>query len=299
MRGGRARMNKNYCWVAQIDVFTKTPGKGNSAGVVLEADKLTSQEMQAIAFKAGFSETVFVQKSQVADLTLRYFMPEKETPLCGHGTIGAIWYYLESRPVDQLLTIETKAGILEVAYESASGTVSMRQQEAKFIPYDGESERLCQQLGIEVADLWPGKPIVYGYTGVWTLLVPVKEPKILAQMVADNQQFPKLLPAYPEASIHPFAPSHKSDLRYEARHFSGVKAGVLEDAVTGTASGVIGAYDLHYCSTRSFKERFTIGQGHALDRFGKVEVSAWYQGVAIQVAIKGTACEARQFSLSF
>lgn len=292
-------MNKNYCWVAQIDVFTNTPGKGNSAGVVLEADKLTSQEMQDIAFKTGFSETVFVQKSQVADLKLRYFMPEKETPLCGHGTIGAIWYYLESQPINQTLTIETTSGILEVRYESASGTVSMRQPEAKFVPYDGESEYLCQQLGLEPEDLLPDKPIVYGYTGVWTLLVPVKEPKLLAKMIADNQQFPELLAAYPEASIHPFAPSQQSGLRYEARHFSGAKAGVLEDAVTGTASGAMAAYDLHYCSTRSFKETFTIGQGRALDRFGKIEVSAWYQGVAIQIAIKGTACEARQFSISF
>lgn len=72
------------------DVFTSTPGSGNPAGVVLDADQLTELEMQRIARMNGFTETTFVLASDQADYRMRYFAPEREMDLCGHGTIAAL-----------------------------------------------------------------------------------------------------------------------------------------------------------------------------------------------------------------
>lgn len=57
--------------VYYYDAFSKTPNKGNPAGVVFCGDELTVEEMLEIAFKVGFNETAFPVKSEVADLNAK------------------------------------------------------------------------------------------------------------------------------------------------------------------------------------------------------------------------------------
>ncbi len=73
-----------------VDAFTTKPNTGNRAGVVLDADHLTAQEMQDIAAFAGYSETAFVlsPKDQSHDIHVRYFTTTHEVPICGHATIA-------------------------------------------------------------------------------------------------------------------------------------------------------------------------------------------------------------------
>ena len=61
--------------VFHYDAFTNKPNMGNPAGIVLDADGLTEEEMQRIAEKVGFNETSFVLSSEVADIIMRYFTP--------------------------------------------------------------------------------------------------------------------------------------------------------------------------------------------------------------------------------
>lgn len=50
--------------VLKYEAFTSSPGKGNPAGVVLQGDDYTEDEMQIIAERAGYSETSFIRKSE-------------------------------------------------------------------------------------------------------------------------------------------------------------------------------------------------------------------------------------------
>ncbi len=50
--------------VHQIDSFTKEKFKGNPAGVVLNAEHLTDEEMQLIARELNNSETAFIKGSE-------------------------------------------------------------------------------------------------------------------------------------------------------------------------------------------------------------------------------------------
>lgn len=77
--------------VYHYDAFSNVPYKGNPAGVVVEADSFSDKEMQSIAYSVGFNETVFVMKSNKADLGLRYFTPGHEINLCGHATIASLF----------------------------------------------------------------------------------------------------------------------------------------------------------------------------------------------------------------
>ena len=46
--------------ILHYDAFTEQPDKGNPAGIVLEGEKYTEEEMQKIAKDVGFNETAFV-----------------------------------------------------------------------------------------------------------------------------------------------------------------------------------------------------------------------------------------------
>ena len=83
--------------VFHYDAFTNKPNMGNPAGIVLDADGLTEEEMQRIAEKVGFNETTFVLSSEVGDIRMRYFTPGFEMDLCGHGTVGTIFALREKR----------------------------------------------------------------------------------------------------------------------------------------------------------------------------------------------------------
>ena len=65
--------------VTTLNAFARTPGSGNPAGVMLDADRLDESSMQEIAAQAGLSETAFVQKSVAADFKIRFFTPAAAT----------------------------------------------------------------------------------------------------------------------------------------------------------------------------------------------------------------------------
>ena len=75
----------------QVDVFSAVPFRGNPVAVVLDADGLTGEQMQAIANWTNLSETTFVctPSTAGADYRLRIFTPKSELRFAGHPTIGS------------------------------------------------------------------------------------------------------------------------------------------------------------------------------------------------------------------
>ncbi|CAN5686746.1 hypothetical protein BH18ACT7_BH18ACT7_04510 [soil metagenome] len=72
-----------------VDVFTDRPFAGNPLAVVLDADDLSGEQLQALAREFNLSETAFPLPSQVADYRLRSFTPTAELPFAGHPSIGS------------------------------------------------------------------------------------------------------------------------------------------------------------------------------------------------------------------
>ncbi len=61
--------------VYKVKAFAKTPEGGNFAGVMFNADLLTTEEKKQIAKEINFSETAFIQKSKNADFKIEFFTP--------------------------------------------------------------------------------------------------------------------------------------------------------------------------------------------------------------------------------
>jgi PhzF family phenazine biosynthesis protein len=116
----------------EVNAFTANDENGNPAGVVLHADDLREQQMQAIATQAGFAETAFVSMSKSATRELRFFTRTNEVDLCGHATIASwsLMHQKEESPAGEY-TQHTKAGLLGVTIMQ-SGLVFMEQNPATF-----------------------------------------------------------------------------------------------------------------------------------------------------------------------
>ncbi|EJR35860.1 MULTISPECIES: PhzF family phenazine biosynthesis protein [Bacillus] len=293
--------------VFHYDAFTNKPNMGNPAGIVLEADGLTEEDMQRIAEKVGFNETSFVLSSEVADIRMRYFTPGFEMDLCGHGTVGTIYALRERGLLEEKtnLTIETKAGILPIqigANENGETFIKMRQAAPQFKDFAGSKEELAHSIGLEVTDLDASVPIVYGSTGNWTVIVPIKNLDACERMKPKNEAFPSVLKEIPKASIHPVClETYDEQVQMHGRHFSSPYSGMIEDPVTGTASGVMGAYYATYLEKDFDRElELIVEQGQEINKDGRVTVYVTkdVENDNLQIDIAGTAVYVKEFEIS-
>lgn len=290
--------------VHHYDAFSSTPGQGNPAGVVLDADSLSESDMQAIARKVGFNETVFVLKLEAADLRLKYFTPGHEINLCGHATMAAL-YCLKCKGLlkdEQTTYVDTNVGILPIHFDNHEGTLSieMKQDNPQFKPFQGNVERLAESIGLTADEFDLSLPIVYGSTGAWTLLIPIKRLSSFQQMKPNNPMFPELLLENPKASLHPFCMETSSNEAFmHARHFSSPYSGTVEDPVTGTASGVMGAYYLTYMKPGLDQAEFVVEQGHEIQKDGRVFVKAVKRDETIDIHITGTAVFVNEMQITW
>lgn len=110
-----------------VDVFTAHAYAGNPLAVVLEADDLTTEQMQTIALEFNLSETVFPVEPTTSDAhyRLRIFTPGSELPFAGHPSVGAAWVMRSlGRIVDGEIVQECGAGLLPLVIDGDSVTLT-------------------------------------------------------------------------------------------------------------------------------------------------------------------------------
>ncbi|WP_145047619.1 PhzF family phenazine biosynthesis isomerase [Paenibacillus xylanexedens] len=291
--------------VLHYDAFSSEPNMGNPAGVVLDADHLSEKEMQSIARSVGFNETAFVLRSRQADYKLRYFTPGHEINLCGHATMASM-YCLKTRghieASQNAVTIETNVGILPITFDYINNElmVTMKQDHPQFVPFQGSVKKLAESLGLLEEEIDPTMPIVYGSTGTWTLLVPIRNLESFSRMKSNNDMFPEILVENPRSSVHPFGlVTVKQEALMHARHFSSPYSGTIEDAITGTASGVMGAYYLTYLDQEASNIEFIVEQGTEVHKDGQVLVDVSRRQEGIDVYISGTGVYVREIHVEY
>jgi len=130
---------------------------------------------------------------------------------------------------------------------------------------------------------------VYGNTGLWTLLVPVRSLAAVRRMRPATAHFPSVLGQMPRASVHPFClETLDPSCHIHGRHFSSPYSGTVEDPVTGTASGAMGAYYARYVAPAAY-HRLRVEQGQEVGRDGRVEVEVRADGDSHRPRVGGAA----------
>ncbi len=105
----------------QVDSFTNQAFKGNPAGVVILDKELSDSILQSIAKEINLSETAFVVDNG-KELNIRWFTPETEVKLCGHGTLAASQVLFKEKAISEC-KFKSKSGDLYARY--LDGEVSL------------------------------------------------------------------------------------------------------------------------------------------------------------------------------
>ncbi|MEX5741510.1 PhzF family isomerase [Acinetobacter baumannii] len=279
-----------------VDAFTTQPNTGNRAGVVLDADYLTTQEMQDIAAFAGYSETAFVlsPKHQSHDIHVRYFTPTHEVQICGHATIAT--HFLRAttdHQSDYPLIAKTGAGHLPVSIFGSPEAllVKMTQGRVEFLPPFNASQRseLASALGVSESD-FADLPIQVVTTGHSKVMVPMLSRSTLDGLTPNNE---KLKAISAEIGCNGFFPFVLEGSRQEPITYGRMFApaiGINEDPVTGNANGPAGAYLVHHDLIECDQKVSYWGyQGFAIEKPGRVLVTVEKTDSILHVNIAGQA----------
>lgn len=285
--------------VYQIDSFTKEKFKGNPAGVVVNADGLSENQMQQIARELNNSETSFLfsPDDKNCDGVIRYFTPKTEVPTCGHATIAAMYAKaLEDNLDSCTLRIKTKIGILpfQIIKECGDYKIIMTQGQFELSPtLDSETtKKLISALGLVKSDLNNKCPIQIASTGHSKVMIGIKDRKKLNDLCPNLDDLTRLSKLINCNGYFVFTfDSDMPEILSYGRMFAPA-IGINEDPVTGNANGSLGGY-LIQNNILDFKSdvfEFNSRQGEALDRLGVVNVKVSItDGLPSMIQIKGEA----------
>jgi PhzF family phenazine biosynthesis protein len=104
--------------IATVFVNRELGFKGNPAGVVETANLLTVADMQQIAAVIGEPATSFLSPTYLPETyQIRWFAPDAEIGLCGHGAAAAAAYLGQKYPDIDTFTLQYGSGEMQIRYE--------------------------------------------------------------------------------------------------------------------------------------------------------------------------------------
>lgn len=257
--------------VILVKAFTKNSNQGNPAGIILNADELTAEEMRTITEKTGFSECAFLQKSDSADFKIRFFTSKQEVDLCGHATIACLSIIKDFKNKSDLNTIQfnfqTNVGILPVWYHQ-DGFIEMEQADPIFIDFKINKHDIAKLLSINESEIIYDPQIIS--TGSPKLIIGVNSLETLYKIKPDLEGIKNYCKISGARGFYVFTNETLENSDFHARQFNPL-AGIDEDPVTGVAAGALGVYIKHHKIL--FKNLLIIEQGAILNKFGKIFVN--------------------------
>jgi trans-2,3-dihydro-3-hydroxyanthranilate isomerase len=276
-----------------LDVFTNKAFAGNPLAVVTDGDGLSQDRMQAIAREMNLSETVFVQRPthNSALARLRIFTTEEELPLAGHPVIGT-WFLLALLGVvpgqegSVHVTQEVGAGLLpvEIVFENGRpARVTMTQKPARFFPARLPLKKLTAALGLRPADIHRGLPLEYVSTGIFNLMVPLKDRATLKRIRTDIHALADLI-ADRGALAYCFALGKAGEVFARGM----MPWALYEDPATGSAAGSLGAYLVKHGKCRP-GDTLHIHQGVEMGRPSDIYVAVSSERGKLTPRVGGTA----------
>jgi trans-2,3-dihydro-3-hydroxyanthranilate isomerase len=276
-----------------LDVFTTTRFEGNPLAVITDGDGLSNDEMQAIAREMNLSETVFVQKptDDRALARLRIFTTQQELKLAGHPVVGT-WFLLAELGVVPAqeggvhVMQQTGAGILPVEIRFKDGRpqrVTMTQLEAKFRPAKIRKKALAAALGLTMKDFHSQLQPEYVSTGIFNLMVPLKNRASLAKISMNVAELCKVL-GKNGTMAYCFVLAENG-----RAHCRGMLPwGLYEDPATGSSAGSLGAYLVKHGELTS-GHTLQLLQGAEMGRPSHIQVEVSQSGKKLVPRVSGAA----------
>jgi trans-2,3-dihydro-3-hydroxyanthranilate isomerase len=259
-----------------LDVFTETALAGNPLAVVLDAEGLDDERMQAVAAEFNLSETVFVfePRNPINSARVRIFTPRRELPFAGHPTVGTAALIAFRRAGDLLaaqdlrVVLEEPVGDVVCVARRRKGQALAAYFELPKLPEPLRADpppvaEIAAGLGLEREDIGFGghRPSLFT-AGAPYLFVPIRS------LDAIGRAEPAIMPWATKDGPATFVYTRETERKgsaYHARMFASAW-GVAEDPATGGAAaafaGVVQAFD----RPADGEHMLTIEQGFEMGR---------------------------------
>ncbi|WP_299354977.1 PhzF family phenazine biosynthesis protein [uncultured Shimia sp.] len=246
----------------QADVFSPTPTLGNGLAVVVDADGMSDDEMQAFAAWTNLAETTFLLPPTTADADyrLRIFTPGREMLFAGHPTLGscAAWLHSGNAPARaDVVRQECAIGIVDIDLTGAAP--AFVSPPTRIAPMDPQEKiRIINTLGIEEQQVKNAVTLDNG--PVWQLL----ELNSAAEVLAVDETRVRW-PEFVGVSLFGALPKG-GPFDYETRNIS-PSSGMSEDPITGSLNAAIACWLL---AEDRLPDSAIAAQGTKMGRSGRV-----------------------------
>jgi PhzF family phenazine biosynthesis protein len=246
----------------QVDVFGENPYRGNPLAVIVDAEGLTTSDMQTFAKWTNLSETTFLlpPTHASADYRVRIFTPTEELPFAGHPTLGSAHAWLTNGGVPKdgnTIVQDCKVGLIGVRREENSLSFAAPPL-LRSGPIDNALlYEAAESLGISRDAIIDAAWIDNGPGWMGILLASADE-------VLAIQPKPMKL-TLGVAGAH----TTESRFAYEVRAFYSSNGITLEDPVTGSLNASLAQWLI---SSGRFNAPYLVSQGTAIGYAGVVKV---------------------------
>lgn len=283
--------------VYHVDAFTTQKFGGNTAGVVLDAEKLTESEMQSIAKELNLPESVFLLPSQNdnTDYKVKFFTPTEEINFCGHATVGLTWLLATEFSLAKHkdgIVLETNIGNIPVMWHKEGeelAVVEMTQVTPQTQEIAIDFKILSQMIGVKSDSIDLKYPIKLANTGNWHLLVPIKDQEAIDNAIPDLVALAKHNKEHTISTTHLYTFNTKKDVDIYTRDFApGI--GISEDPVTGAANGALAGFlYLEGLISQTETTNLKIAQGDTVRRPGLLNVTVIPNKTTPTIKVAGAA----------
>ncbi|KTC24325.1 phenazine biosynthesis protein PhzF [Pseudomonas putida] len=268
----------------QVDVFAEHCYQGNALAVVVDADDLTTKQMQALARWTQLSETTFLLKPRAprAHYRVRIFTPLRELPFAGHPTLGSckVWLDYNDSTVDSEIIQECSAGLIRIRREGQCLAFSAPPLLRGGALDAATLEVIKHGLGLSDGQIRDSQWVDNGPGWAGVLLSSRDE-------VLDIKPNYAALQGLNVGVIAPWV-GLQAEADVEVRAFMGEEYN--EDAVTGSLNASLAQWLI---GSGAINNQYTASQGTALGRRGRIHIESvngtiWVGG-AVNKCISGRA----------
>lgn len=270
----------------QLDVFAARLLEGNPLAVIVDADDLADETMQAIARWTNLSETTFLlpPTEAAADYRVRIFTPRQELPFAGHPSVGSAYVAIEAGLVDAgktALVQQCAAGMLPVRVVGAGAdrVIHVQAPSARVTEADDALRKaLAAALRIPTIE---GPCCLVDNGPQWLIADLLHGPAVraLAPSMADVAA---LCLQFGAVGVSVFGREPAGDASMAVRAFCPAD-GIPEDPVTGSANAAIMAMLAARSDSHAYGEHYRASQGREVGRNGYVDVARNAKSGAIRI----------------
>jgi trans-2,3-dihydro-3-hydroxyanthranilate isomerase len=283
-----------------VDVFTDRAFGGNPLAVVLDADGLSTAQMQAIAAEFNYSETTFVLPPRDAahDAQVRIFTVTKELPFAGHPNVGTAFVLAtQAAQPPARLRFEEAAGLVAIDIQIEGGKVvgaelTAPQPLKRLTAFSAEQVAAC--ISLSAADIKTDRqPPQIVSVGMPFLVAEVASRQGLRRAKPDAVAFERTFPCDGAFAVYFYTrdvPEAEKPCDLQARMFFPGSSALTEDPATGSATVAAAALLADLSAERDGEVKLRIGQGVDVGRPSLLLTRIRKQNGAVASAHVGGGC---------